>query len=232
MGLVRAVLFDIGNTLVHYPIRMRWPGMLQDVLAITTAILEDAGEVVPNETILHERAEAENHENPDYSVRPLAGRLARIHGLQPDHPIIPRLVDSFSQYLIHTGKLYPDTIEVLAILQRRGLFVGAVSNLPWGCPALPWRQELERQGLTCYLQVVVYCADVGWRKPAPQPFLRALETLRVKPEESVFIGDDPRWDLAGPRALGMPALVLDRAGTLDLPGERVIHSLSELADML
>jgi FMN phosphatase YigB (HAD superfamily) len=28
----------------------------------------------------------------------------------------------------------------------------------------------------------------------------------------VFVGDDPRWDIAGPRAIGMDALLIDRTG--------------------
>lgn len=229
---IRAVLFDIGNTLVEYPIKMRWPGLLQDALARVTACLEDAGEGVPDDSTIHARAEQENHEAAGYRVRPLAGRLARIYGLPENHALMAELVRLFCQPLLATGRLYDDALPVLETLRAAGLLLGAVSNLPWGCPAALWRQELARFGLDRYLPVVVYCADTGWRKPAPQPFVRAVQELGVETQDCVFVGDDPRWDLAGPRALGMQAVIIDRGvlqGQLDAV---VIRSLEELPRLL
>ncbi len=223
-----AVIFDIGNTLVSYPLKMRWPGMLQEALAAVSACLASSGGHIPAEDILRQRAEDENHENSDYSVRPLAGRLARIYAINGNDPVMRELELCFSKYLIAVGALYADTLPVLAELRRRGYRLGAVSNLPWGCPSAPWREELARLGVAGYLEEVVYCADTGWRKPAPQPFLLALRQMGLQASECVFVGDDPRWDLAGPRALGMHVVLLDRTAQLDMLDECVIHNLAEL----
>ena len=46
------------------------------------------------------------------------------------------------------------------------------------------------------------------------------------------MGDDPRWDLVGPRALGMQAVWIDRIGPAQETEEVPIRSLSELWDRL
>jgi putative hydrolase of the HAD superfamily len=130
------------------------------------------------------------------------------------------------------GWLYPDTMSTLEALRDKGFKTAIVSNTPWGSPAALWRQEIERLGLRERVDVDVFCDDVGWRKPAPQIFEYVLQELDVEPGDCLFVGDDPRWDLVGPRALGMEAILIDRAGTMQVAGEEPIHSLDELWERL
>lgn len=49
----------------------------------------------------------------------------------------------------------------------------------------------------------IYCYDQGWVKPDPQPFLAAIESLSMKPEEIVYVGDREDIDVEGAQAVGM-----------------------------
>ncbi len=60
------------------------------------------------------------------------------------------------------------------------------------------------------LDAVVFCPDCGWRKPARQIFDHTLDSLGATPGQCVFVGDDPRWDVAGPLGVGMEAVLIDR----------------------
>jgi putative hydrolase of the HAD superfamily len=111
---------------------------------------------------------------------------------------------------------YEDTLPVLARLRAEGLRLAILSNTPWGSPAGPWREEVARHGLRERVEAVLFCRDAGWRKPAEPPFALMLRTLGVAPEECLFIGDEPRWDLAGAERSGLPAVLLDRSG--ETPG--------------
>jgi putative hydrolase of the HAD superfamily len=87
--------------------------------------------------------------------------------------------------------------------------LAVVSNTPWGSPSELWRKELERLGIENAVDTSIFCVDVGWRKPAPIIFKRVLETLNVKAEECLFIGDERVWDVEGARTAGMPAVLID-----------------------
>ena len=107
-----------------------------------------------------------------------------------------------------------------------------VSNTTWGSPAILWREEIERLGLSKYVDTIVFCRDVGWRKPARQIFEFTLEKLQALPQYCIFVGDDPRWNLVGPRAIGIEAVLIDRRGATQDAGEKPIKSLHELAGRL
>ena len=44
----------------------------------------------------------------------------------------------------------------------------------------------------------------------------------------MFVGDDPRWDITGPEAIGMKAVLIDRTGRID----NSIHKLDEILDLV
>src|SRR6185437_5062898 len=85
-----------------------------------------------------------------------------------------------------------------------------VSNTPWGSSAEDWRTELARHGLLAAVDAAVFCVDVGYRKPHPAPIQRALALLEVPAAEAVFVGDDPRWDVAGAQAAGVRPILLGK----------------------
>ncbi len=66
-----------------------------------------------------------------------------------------------------------------------------------------WRAELGRHGLLDRVDTAVFFVDTGWRKRHPAPIQRALQVLGVAASDTVFVGDDPRWDVDGARRAGI-----------------------------
>lgn len=54
----------------------------------------------------------------------------------------------------------------------------------------------------------IYCYDQGWVKPEPAPFLAAIESLKLKPEEIVYVGDRVDIDIEGAKAVGMKTILV------------------------
>jgi putative hydrolase of the HAD superfamily len=102
-------------------------------------------------------------------------------------------------------ELYEDAPPVLRELKRNGLKIGLVSNTS---------RDLRRFADTFSLEVdaVVSSGAHGKVKPDPSIFLVALEQLGVDAREAVMVGDSLTDDVEGARAIGMPALLLDREG--------------------
>ena len=205
----RAVLFDLGNTLVGYYTSAEFPSVLQLCLrecAEALGLPEDPG----RERNTYNRALRLNKEQPDCAVRPLTERLERLFGASasPDALVAPFLKPIFSM-----ARLDPHALFVLDELRSAGIKTAIVSNTPWGSPADAWRQELQRHGLLDRVDATVFCMDVGWRKPHRAPFDRALSLLGVGPAETMFVGDDPRWDFIGAQGAGIrPVLLVPSLG--------------------
>jgi putative hydrolase of the HAD superfamily len=103
----------------------------------------------------------------------------------------------------------PGSAAALAGLRARGLATGVVSNFDHRLPAI-----LVGLGLAAQLDCVVLPGEVGVAKPDPAIFAHALSRLRVRADETLFVGDREDQDLAGARAAGLRAIDAGGLATL------------------
>ena len=105
----------------------------------------------------------------------------------------------------HNFFLYDDALPTLAEMRRHGLRIGLISN---------GQRDLEEFARHHELDVDVACGSWmhGRIKPHPSIFEAALTALGAEVGETVMVGDSYRDDIAGARALGMRAILVDRDG--------------------
>jgi putative hydrolase of the HAD superfamily len=226
-----AILFDLGGTLAEYYDMSEFPFILEEAIRQVKLCLDEKGLLtVPPETI-GPRVREEDYESADYRSRPLEQRLTRIFGLDArmaSDELLMEMCERFMAPILARGRCYEDTLPALRELRSRGFRTAVVSNTSWGSPAVLWRAEIRRLGLDSYMDSVVLDRDVGWRKPSEQIFEFAIRNLGVLPVDCLFVGDEPKWDLRGPRAVGIEAVLIDRKGTIVGLEEQAIRSLREL----
>jgi putative hydrolase of the HAD superfamily len=221
---IRAVLFDLGDTLVSYyqpqqflPILRR---SLDDCLRALGRNPARGEEAID---LLHQALEL-NQERGDLAVWPLEERLKVL--FRPyanlDTELTERLSLAFLQPIFATAQVNHEALPVLMGLKRRGVRTGIVSNTPWGSSGRFWRSELERHELLPAVDAVVFCRDVGWRKPHPTPFRRALEMLAVAEKDAAFVGDNPAWDVEGAEGAGLLPILLGGRHPLHMSGRAII----------
>ena len=207
------VLFDLGGTLVHYYERSEFPAILEEAIARVQSLLEKRGLLTVTNDFVWARMRTEDHESADNRSRPLEDRLVRIfnlHATRIADELVSEMCQCFTRPIFARGRYYEDTLPVLRELRSDSFRMAIVSNTSWGSPASLWRDEIERIGLGEYMVALVFDRDVGWRKPAKPIFEFALEKLQAHSDECVFVGDEPRWDVDGPQALGIDAILVDR----------------------
>jgi len=115
-------------------------------------------------------------------------------------------------------------LPTLGELKNRGLILGLISNV-----VQDMESTYKELGIQPYLDVKVTSSEVGCDKPQPGIFLAALKKARVKPEETVYVGDQHDLDIIGARGVGMKAVLIDRNNyfpeIIDCPR---IHSLNDI----
>jgi 2-haloalkanoic acid dehalogenase type II len=117
-------------------------------------------------------------------------------------------------------RAFDDAAPALVGLRKRGLRLLCVSNWDYALP-----EVLERCGLAERLDGVVTSAAVGAAKPDPAIFAAALELAGCEPAAALHVGDSPAEDIAGARAAGIPALLIDRDGGGDVASLAQIEAL-------
>jgi putative hydrolase of the HAD superfamily len=121
-------------------------------------------------------------------------------------------------------KAYDDTLPTLKELKNRGLILGLVSNV-----AQDMEPTYTELGLQPYLDFKVTSAEVGCDKPRPEIFMAALKKAQVKPEESIYVGDQYHLDIVGARGVGIKAVLIDRNNySPDITDCPRIRSLNEI----
>jgi putative hydrolase of the HAD superfamily len=68
------------------------------------------------------------------------------------------------------------------------------------------RRKVNALGVETLVDAIVYCWELGWPKPDPRAYLRAMEQLASTPELTLVVGDNPGHDMAAARAAGLRSL--------------------------
>ncbi|WP_342764701.1 TIGR02253 family HAD-type hydrolase [Thermococcus sp. Bubb.Bath] len=106
------------------------------------------------------------------------------------------------------GQLFPDAKETIEALKGAGLHVGIITDSDNDYIMA----HLDALGILDLFDTITTSEDAGFYKPHPRPFQLALERAGVKPEEAVYVGDNPSKDCVGSRNVGMLSILLDPEG--------------------
>jgi 2-haloalkanoic acid dehalogenase type II len=121
-------------------------------------------------------------------------------------------------------QVFPDVEETLSALKEKGVKIGLVSN--------GFKQDLDRilgeLDLRKWFDSVVCIDSCNCAKPDKRIFLFALDALGIKPDETVFVGDNIEQDYQGALGVGIKPYLIDRDGNVPSGYNR----LSSLADVL
>jgi putative hydrolase of the HAD superfamily len=160
------------------------------------------------------------------TVRRLGAGLASALGVG-DERAIARVADRFLDDAHRHLRRNRALLARLGARYRLGLVSNFYGNLETVC------HDTEVGSL---FGVVVDSARVGFSKPDPRIFRRALDVLGATPLETTFVGDSAARDMAGARALGMRHIWLSAdpapPGGPCCPGDAVIRSLADVETLL
>ena len=151
--------------------------------------------------------------------------LVERHGIHADK--VPALCDIFDTY--HTCfSPFADSNPCLQALHAAGLRLGVLTNFE--LPSID--RTLIYAGIDPQLfEVKISSATLGVWKPDPRTYQAIAEALGLPPTACAFIDDDPQ-NVAGARAQGMRAFLLDRGRTQHDFDADILCSLDPLPQLL
>jgi putative hydrolase of the HAD superfamily len=202
--MLRAVLFDVGNTLTQW----EWDDALLDaghragLAAVGRDGLPEAARLSARWRAHYEPLLAEHWDAPEEVEYPgLVRDLLRDVGVELSDEELFRYLDAEHAAWAAASRVGSTSQALLESLRARGLKLGLVSNA-FDPPEL-LRRDMERYGLAGRVDSMVFSSEVGFRKPRPEIFERALGELGVAAAETVFVGDKLYQDIRGASGLGM-----------------------------
>lgn len=219
---IRAVLFDLDNTLFDRDIAFEtWA---RHFVAEQFASDDETDRADIFARILTMDAKG---------YRTKAALFADIKALYPQLPHdADTLCSQFYQQWTAYMALEAETVHLLDALDRACLPFGIVTN-----GSVQQSLKIDQLGLRSRTDCVFISEVFGSRKPEAAIFRAAASALNVPCEQVLFVGDNPKLDVFGAKAVGMTTAWLNRGTTWpaeinDIAPDYVLNSLIELVALL
>lgn len=215
---VSAVLFDMDNTLFDLV------GAQMDACQAVTRYLGLTGKDLLFPYFLRPVHGFESHDNildfmhdHGLTVDGAFDRARRIYEAEKLRSIVP----------------YPGVIDTLARIQEQGVPMGIVTD----AHSRDAIRRLEKAHLLPFFTCMVTYDLAGVKKPAPEPFILALEMLKSQAGEVLLVGDSPRRDIEPGNMLGFRTVYARYGDRFSddrslVQADYIIDSMAELPNIL
>ena len=150
-----------------------------------------------------------------------------------DNAELARLIGDTYHDLRDIGlRPFADALDTVRWLRMSGCRLALLTN--GGAPMQ--RAKVTRFDLAGLFDAIFIEGELGYGKPDPRVYVRALDTLGVAPGDTWMVGDNLEWDVAQPQRHGIYGIWIDLRGQ-GLPAgstvrpDRIIRRLSDLRDL-
>lgn len=218
--MFKGIVFDLDHTLFDRYATIR---KLKDI--ISNNFREYLAEGITNEAF------AENFCDSDKKYisggwTPIFCDLER-KGMFSKTPEKDTAVDAIRASFWHEAVPFSFTYSVLENIRARGIKTGIVTN----GPSPLQRKKVDMLNLKKYMDAVVFAGDFKRQKPFPESFMAAAEKLSEKPENLLFVGDNPQCDIEGARNAGYKTLWVKTGGSWDEKFKRADFELDSIEEI-
>lgn len=245
--LIRGVIFDLGWTLMYY--NGDWKQVTTQAYQKLEHFLRTNGVNVGKDfpTVFHQAREISwllaDETGREQTFEDVLSETLHRSGVKSSNGLAPRGTELFFSETEQYWLAYPDALDTLKDLSRRGLRLGLFSNADDDGLV---QRAVVRLGFAPYLNPALSSAmKHRLRKPDPRAFKLISEAWQLPPTEIVVVGDAPAYDILGAHRAGMSAIWIDHgennwwqkipdqlANEPAVRPDLVIHTLSELPNAI
>ena len=242
MNQIRAVIFDLGNTLMF--LDDEWETVRRrgahDLVEFLTKRGIDIDPQRFGEEYLHTRQffyDKSLQEEREYTAAHTLEHALRQSGQRGiTDELVQGALRSFFSFEEQRWRAYDESESTLRELAERGYRLALISNATDD----PLIQRLvDSFGFRRWFELAITSAGVGLRKPHPGIFQKVLSQWDFSPSQVAMVGDTLRFDIAGARNCGLRGVLAawDLYPDYDAEADHVVpeataDSLSHLVELI
>jgi putative hydrolase of the HAD superfamily len=218
---IKAVIFDLGNTLIHFD--GAWPEVMQAADQELLQHLRGQGFDLDAQTFtsrfraqLNAYYAERDSEFIEHTTAYVLRNVLADSGFPDvdDEMLAPALESLYAVSQAH-WQVEDDTVPTLEALYKNGYRLGVISN---AADDRDVQRLVDKTGVRPYLDFVLSSAACGIRKPNPCIFQLGLDNWDLEPAQVAMVGDTLGADILGAQHAGLFGIWIKRRA--ESPGNR------------
>ncbi len=239
---IKAVLFDLGETLLHYG-KVNVNALLEQAARLSYRFLRECNSLQEKTqsfrryhrlTAFHIRWRylCSHLSHREFNGLTLLRQILRKMKitLAPDQ--LEELAWLWYKPAADLATMEPNLHQHLRKLRAMSLDLAIISNT--FSPAQVIDRHLQQLDLLQFFPLRQYSSDTIFRKPDRRIFQDTLQKLNIAPDQAIMVGDRIREDIRGARKLGIKAVLKRGLNNKhkNVNNTPVIHAIAELPDLI
>ena len=227
----KAVIFDIGRTLVRYKTPLNWSKLYRPAFRY---VAEQCGYHFSEDQYQHigdVLTKYNTRINPriqEASSVQIFTEIADGAGLSKED--VEQVKHYFFSYFRQDVSLYPEVEETLKALVDKGILTGTLSDVAYGMDNVYALEDIAL--IRKYINYPLTSNDVGFRKPSTKGLEMLAEKMQIDIPEMIFVGDEEK-DIICANDAGAYSVLINRDNTVKNYGQKQeICSLAELLSIV
>lgn len=228
--MIKAIVFDIGQTLVEYKMPLNWSKLYRAAFASVAdacgytfldSQYQYASQVL---TKYNTRINPREHEITSDQI---FGEI--IKGMDIPVENIEKVKFHFYSYFKRDAHVYPEVRETLKKLFEKGILLGTLSDVAYGMDNVYAMEDISE--IIKYIDYPLTSNDTGFRKPCGEGLKILSDKMQIGVKEMAFVGDEEK-DIMCALNAGVYSILINRSGNIKNYGQnKEISSLGELLNI-
>lgn len=228
---IKAVVFDIGQTLVHYPFPLNWSALYRPAFESIAEEYQLTIKEVEYEHIGNVLTKYNTRINPrELEVSSTEIFTEILEGTSIPKSYLKGIKKSFYSYFCRETQLYPEVEETLREIKSKKILIGTLSDVAYGMDNVYALNDIK--DILKYVDFPYTSNDTKYRKPSGKGLSLLAEKMNLSVSEIIFVGDEKK-DIECAHNAGARAVLVNRTGEIKEYGEEIqITSLYDILDYL
>lgn len=228
---IKAVGFDIGQTIIQYNKPLNWkslyrPALEQVLLKCGIPITED--KILKGIEILSKYNTRINHREYEVSSDIIFTNI--LSSWNVDRTVIDNAKNAFYLFFQQEAHPFEYVEELLKQLKLKGIKICILTDVAYGMDNKYSLNDIK--SISQYIDIALTSVDVGYRKPNEKGFKLLLDRLNINSEEMIFVGDEEK-DMIGANNTGIYSVLINRDDMVkDYSQNYTINNLLEILDII
>lgn len=224
----KAVVFDIGQTLVYYPFPLNWSELYRpafESIAEKRKLNITENEYIHIAEVLKKYNTRINPREIEVSSSTIFAEIIKSTGISMEY--LDLIKNDFYSFFRRDIQIYSDAKETLRKIKSKNILIGTFSDVAYGMDNSFALEDIKP--LMKYIDIPFTSNDAGYRKPNGKGLEILAYKMKALTSQMIFVGDEKK-DIECAQNVGAVSVLINRDNEEKYFGQN--YTIGELKELV